>query len=366
MDLNASGGRGGAGLVSGKFDPAAPRTWPVQIDKQIGASPLIVLWAPAIGAVFLMGPSLAAGLSLPDVLLHTSSGVILGGVLLFLAALVFTTRKRGRLTIDASGIDVWTGKIHAFYAWADITGLDVVKAGVQVALKGRTTEQNQYNLIAASFVGNAAKLRALLTEARAHFGEGSGQAGRSISPGDDLRSARLRACKLIAAIVIPIPVVLFGCIFVWQLSDYLKTVDLQKYGRRGEGAVVRIFTADCGKSGCSLDVQFRYAPEGAAQPLVGIERIASDRDSDDPDLVYAKTHGVVPIVYDARKPGVVALNFRERVYRNASRTFAMMMGVMSVIMGIVLIPMLILVGWYYARAVRTPPSSPAQPTLVVR
>jgi hypothetical protein len=361
--LNKTDRRDDSARLTPNFDPSAPGAWPVHIDKQLGVSPIGMVFIPGYLLLFQVAPKLASGLSIVEVLTHTITGVLFLGLTLFFGAIVLFTRKRGRLTIDASGIDVWAGKDHAFYAWSDIMGLDVVRAGVQVSLKGRSNEQNLYNIVSSRF---AKDLRRLLNDAREHFAANASQSGRSIAPGDDLRAARMKAARLIAAIMIPLPVAIVGGFAVWQVSTMMKDADLQKHGRRAEATVVKIFTADCGRHSCSLDARFSYTPAGASQALTGIERIASDDEPGDPDLAYAKAHGTVPIVYDVRNPKIVELNFRDSVFQDHSKFSSMMFGLLALMALIIAGPFLGIVGWLYVRALRTPPATSAQGSLVTR
>jgi hypothetical protein len=363
MGSNMFGGPKASAAIAASTGSTAPGAWPIKIEKKVGFKPLNALLVLAVVGVFTIGPSLASGIGLLDVLTHTTSGVIFIGVVLFMGFLAAVGQRRGSLTIDSSGIDVWYGKTHSFYAWGDIVGLDVVRAGVQVSLKGRSNDQNQYNLIVAGFAKNATDLRRLLNEGREKYGQ-DGPSGRSIAVGDDLRAARMKTLRLMAAALIGLPVLFLIGFLVWQASDAMKIADLQKYGRRADAAVLKVFTADCGRHGCSTDVQFRYTPNGSNRVFTGIQYLASDRDSDDPDLVYARSHNTVPIVYDSRNPSSVALNFDDRVFGNHSGRFMTMLAVMGgvtlifmVIFGIVLAPMAI-------RALRTPQASPQNSPIV--
>jgi hypothetical protein len=67
--------------------------------------------------------------------------------------------------------------------------------------------------------------------------------------------------------------------------------------------VVRIYTGDCGKHSCSINVEYSYStPSGRV--LRGIGYLASDDEPNDPDYVYAKSHATIPIVVDERKPSL--------------------------------------------------------------
>ena len=292
-------------------------------------------------------------LSLTYILFHTSSGAIQIGLAIGFGLLCLLTRRRGQLILDAGGVDVQTGAKHWVYDWADVEHLDEVKGGVKVSLFGRTAEQNQYNVISARFLGSAGELRQLLSEGQARYANGRRSDGRTVAPGDDLRRARLTGASLALAVVAAPMVLVLVPTVIWAARDCAKTLDLQKYGIRTEATVTRIYTDGCGRSGCSLDAQFSFVANG--RTVSGHGYLASDRNLDDADLIYAKTRGTVPVAYDVRRPAVVGLNFRDWVFRkNAYGLMWQLVGIIGAITGSITLLMSLAVLPTFFRALRTP------------
>ncbi len=340
------------------------RSWPVRIDKNLGLPPLMVFGPFAVVAALHLVPQLLSGLSLQYVLFHTSSGGIQLGIAIALALLCLATRRRGQLTLDTAGVDVQIGAKGWFYDWADIEHLDEVKGGVKISLHGRTAEQNQYNIINARFTGDAGELRQLLSEGQTRFAPGRRSSGRTVAPGDDLRRARLQGGSLALAIVAAPMVLVLVPVAIWAARDCAKTLDLQTHGMRTEATVTRIYTDGCGRSSCSIYAQFNFLADG--RTFDGHGYLASDRNPDDPDLIYVKTRGTVPVAYDVRRPVVVDLNFRDWVFRrNAYALMWQMIGLIGVIMGGITLLMSLAVLPTLLRALRTPrggrePGEPAK------
>jgi len=289
---------------------------PIHIEKQLGV-PLAALLVPfAIAAALQLFPLVLSGLPLKDALLHTSTAVILGLTAIFLAFIYAATRSSGELNVDSTGIDVHIGRKRYFYNWTDIEHFDEVKNGVNISLIGRSIEQNQYNTVPARFAGSPGELRQLLSSAQSRLGKRPRSGPTSIAPGDNLRRARIRSSIYTLLIVTTPMLAIFTAVLIWQASDCLKALDLQKRGQRTEATVIRIYTAGCGRSGCRLDAEFSYISAKDGLRYIGRDYLANDRHPDDSDLAYARSYGAVPIVYDPARPHVVELNFNDRVFRN--------------------------------------------------
>ena len=88
-------------------------------------------------------------------------------------------------------------------------------------------------------------------------------------------------------------------------------------------------------------MEFSFTPEpapgAASKAYRGYEYITSGDRPNDPDLIYAKTYGTVPIVYDAKNPTVSGLNFRNRVFeKNPVRLMFQLIGIFAVIEALVM------------------------------
>ena len=131
-------------------------------------------------------------------------------------------------------------------------------------------------------------------------------------PSDKVRKlSRVQLIGLFAAILLAV----FGSVFVGQFLEYRSLVAIEQHGHRAAADVVRIYTDGCGRSSCSIKVEYRYAPAPAATPLIGYGYLASDRHPDDPRLLQARATGHVPIAYDVAAPARSALNFDDSVFK---------------------------------------------------
>jgi hypothetical protein len=327
---------GGGATPSPHCDKAAQGSaaGPVNVKKQLGV-PLAALLVPfAIAAAVQLFPLVVSGLPLTDALLHTSTAVILGLLALLLASIYATTRSSGVLNVDSAGIDVRIGKKHYFYNWIDIEHFDQVKSGVRISLRGRSVEQNQYNIVPARFAGSPGELRQLLSSAQVRLGAGPPKGPATIAPGDNLRRARIRSSLYTLMLVTAPLLAIFTAVLIWQASDCLKALDLQKRGQRTQAAVTRIYTSGCGRSGCMLDAEFSYVSVKDGRRYIGRGYLANARHHDDANLAYVRSYGAAPIVYDPARPHVVELNFNDQVFRkDPTKVFLSMIGLVGGICG---------------------------------
>jgi hypothetical protein len=298
-------------------DGASPASLPIRIQKDIGISVSTLFYAGLVTIGFSAWPALFdRGASL-DILFHSGSTYITLGLLILLPVIYFLTRNPGELEISAQGIRVATAKSgNWFYAWSDIEDTDANTNGINLLLKGRSDEQNGFNLISAGFGIKPAELSAIIADGVKRFGAHA-SSQKTLAPGDDLRAARMGSAKSVLRIYGFILGGAFLAIVVWQAWVYMKNTDLQRHGRAINASVVRIYESTCGKRGCSIDVEYAFTPEPApGNPQVeyrGYAYIADSRSPNDPDLVYARTYRTVPIVYDVDKPTISSLNFGNRI-----------------------------------------------------
>jgi hypothetical protein len=321
--------------------------WPVHITRPRGTNPLPILGGLAIGAVVVILPGVMSGQSVGYMLLHVNGFLLamLAAMTIFFLATWLASRRSGELDVDATGVTVRTGPRSWFYDWADVEQIDQVKGAVRISLRGRSKEENAYNLVSARFVGSESKLRALISDGLARFGPDRPRPGKSQAPGDDLRRATLRSVGSLLGVF----GLIFGGLFVimtgWATTDALKTLDLQKYGSRTEASVVRIYTSACGRGSCSRNVEYVFTPRQDGKSYRGDNYIASSRSKTDPDLLYAETRRTVPIAYDVRNPSVSSLNFGDRVFlrkpfQNLSTFASVMFGIMLLVFTILILCMI--------------------------
>ena len=301
---------------------SSPTALPISIATNIGpkASSLFVT---VLGAIILTTlPLLLDKGALTDVLFHSSSAIIDLGLLVLAPVFYLLSRNPGELEISAQGVRIATKKSGSwFYNWGDIESVAETPQGVRLLLKGRSDEQNLYNLIPSGFGLKPPELSSIVTDGIKRFGATGWQSStKTVSPGDDLQGTRIRSVKQTLWVFGLIFGGLFVVIVVWQVLDCLKGLDLQKNGRSTEARVIRTYTAGCGKRSCSINVEYAFTPEPApGDPRIeyrGYEHIADSRRPNDPDLRYARTNGTVPIVYDVNRPATSGLNFRNRVFAN--------------------------------------------------
>jgi hypothetical protein len=290
---------------------------PIRIEKQIGPPAGHLFGGVLVAILFVTGPLLLDG-PLWDVLFHSNATYIDACALVCALLAYLVGLKRGKLEITTQGIGVvsWFGRW--FYDWTDIERVVEAKAGVRVFLKGRTDEQNGFNYI-PGLGFDPSQLSSVIADGIARFGAGSRSPVKTVAPGDDLKTARARKTKIATGLglfIFGAPLLL---IMLPEVVAGLKGMELQQHGRATQAAVIRIYTAGCGKTGgCNENVEYAFTPDpslgGPRKEYRGYEYIGSSRAPHNPDMLYAKTYHTVPIVYDARWPEISSLNFRNRVF----------------------------------------------------
>ena len=281
--------------------------------------------------------------ALDDVLFHSSSIIFVLGALILAPVIYLLGRNPGELEISAQGVGVATKKSGRwFYSWGDIDRVVETPKGVRLLLKDHSEEQDFYNLISSNFGLKPSELSSVISDGINRFGAaGRHSSIKTVSPGDDLPATRIRSVKQTLWLL----GIVFGGIFAatasWQVWDCMKGLDLQKNGRSTQARVIRTYTSSCGKHGCSINVEYAFTPEpvpgSTSIEYHGYEFIADSRRPNDPDLVYAKTYQMVPIVYDVNKPTVSGLNFRNRVFeKNPVSVMFQILGILGGIEALVL------------------------------
>ncbi|HWY66178.1 MAG TPA: hypothetical protein VNX61_13275 [Rhizomicrobium sp.] len=279
--------------------------------------------------------------------MHSNATYIDVGALVFALLAYLVSLKRGKLEITTQGIGVvdWFGRW--FYDWTDIERVVEIKAGVRVFLKGRSDEQNGFNYI-QSFGFDPSQLSSIIADGIARFGAGSHSPVKTVAPGDDLKAARARRTKIAVCLGLLILGTPLALMTVPEVLGCLKGIDLQKHGKAARAAVIRIYTAGCGKTGgCSENVEYAFTPEptsgGPRKEYRGYEYIGSSRSPHDPDMLYAKTYRTVPIVYDATWPEISSLNFRNRVFaQNPVTEMLRMLGIFGGLWAVIVLSLVAL------------------------
>jgi hypothetical protein len=292
-------------------------TFPISIEKDIGPKATTLFGSFLGAAVLTTLPGLLDRAAWTDVLLHSTHTYINLGLLMLAPAIYLLGRNRGELDISAQGIRVATKSGRWSYAWADIEDVEATQQGAKLLLKGRSDEQNGYNIIPSGFGLKPPELCSIVRKGISRFGA-AGPSMKTSAPADDLQSTRAGSIKQSLKVFGLILGGVFTAIVVWQALDCMKSLELQKSGRATEASVIRIYTSSCGKSGCSLNVEYSFTPlsaQGVAQIVYrGYEYIGSSRQPNDPNLIYARTNRTVPIVYDVDNPETSKLNFGNRVF----------------------------------------------------
>ena len=201
LQQNSSFGLRKPGSLTGAPDRgSSPTRLPIRIEKQIGVRAAPLCGVTALVLVVQALPLLLSPGSMADALLHGATGVVDVGILAVVAVICVLGRNRAELEITAQGVRLVSKRGRWFYDWADIERAVETPAGVRLLLKGRSDDQNSYNVIPSRFGLNPSQLFHVITEGVERFGGArSSPSGRTVSPGDDLRGARQRAIKTCSA-----------------------------------------------------------------------------------------------------------------------------------------------------------------------
>jgi hypothetical protein len=124
---------------------------------------------------------------------------------------------------------------------------------------------------------------------------------------------------------------------------------LQKHGAAAQAAVTRIYEADCGKRGCSIYAEYRFAVPGRIGWQTGFGVIGSSNSRNNPNLVSAQTYRVIPIAYDVTNPSISQPNFGNRVFTRDP--VADMLPVFVIIAGVTLVVpgLIFVILWLFRR-----------------
>jgi hypothetical protein len=308
--------------------------FPLHVQKNIGPSPGMLIWPALILILLRGGPILFSGGDIIDTIINSSETYILASIVLLLVFVYFMYRNPATLDIGEDGIKIFSNKRQYFYAWSDISDVVRVKNAIRLKLTGRSSDENQYNLISDRFGLNLDELAATLRDGIARWGGGlasnrtsetsatAAVGARSIIPADSPKTAVSGAFKGILLLQGLVFCGVLAWVVIWQISDYRKAVEIQRHGLKADAAVVRFYQDSCGRSGCSMNVKYSFiAGPGSTLPgklIVGHAYIAGDDYVDNANYKYAAAHNSVPIAYDSTHPARSALNFNNEVFKRTS------------------------------------------------
>lgn len=304
-------------------------------SSRFGALRRTVLPMLVVIAVVLV-PLLGDTSHFVDNLLHSNTIPIAVGVVVLLMSFVMIQWKPATLTMDQLGIGVTGRDTDYLYRWADIDSTATTKSGVQINVRGQSDLRKKYNVVLCQNFGLlSGDFSNLVDAGRQQYATASAGAGarRSVTPGDDAASAiRDAASSSIRLLAFGLCLAL-AALTLWQLTEYRTAVALRDHGQRATATVVRFYSSECGKRGCSRDVEYVFDadPTGTAHLVHGHAFIANTNRAS-PDYDTAKVQGQVPIVFDTRDPTSSQLNFGDRVFRRDPADVAMTM--MKLISGV--------------------------------
>jgi hypothetical protein len=331
-----------------KTDP----TLPLDIKKNLGLQPWTMILGIAFAGFYNLFPLLIGGLSL-DAFLNGAGLWTFLGLTAMTVTLFVVLRNPSQLTIDQTGVTLKSKRTDIFVTWSDVAHVTSVNNAVRIELKGRPEEDGV--LIPEGFGLPPARLTPVLRDAVERWGgTPAGESTSTAPPGlakTSLRDSMRRTFMVLGAIY---GLLIVGVV-VWQVADYGKTSRLKAHGVRANAAVVRIYTDQCGRHGCNLNVEYAYSTN-SGQTFHGYGYLTSDDNLDDEDYKFAKTHSTVPIVFDVSAPKLSALNFRDRVFTQDSISWrlqfiALIAGLFAAAGAVVAVPLLLA----YRKALKNAP-----------
>jgi hypothetical protein len=313
-----------------KAVPLNSSSLPIHKEKNIGITPITLLWVGLIALVIGITPMLLSGGNLLDTVIHSSGGHLFLAEIAGLLLLFFMFRNPATLDISKDGISVSSNKKNYFYDWSDISQVSRVKNATQLELKGRSAAANQYNLISDRFGIKPDDLVAILREEIASRGSTSspdnnlidqarrGATGRSKSPADDAKAVASAPYKKFLIFLSIVFAGIFGWATLSQIADYNKTIILQHHGLRTRATILRYYEDSCGKRNCIINVeyQFQSSPDSnfSGRQFRGHAFLTTSDNTNSEDYIYAKSNNIVPIAYDPADPSRSELNFRNSVF----------------------------------------------------
>lgn len=285
-----------------------PVELPLRVRKNIGFSAWGLAFASPFVFLYSLGDILGPSGPLSARLWGFATPLALLGVLI----VVYLVRRNPcELTIDLSGVTYVSRRAPLFIAWSDVDRVTTLDKTVRVELKGRPEDEGVQ--IPGALLKTPAKLAEALRAGLERWGGSSSSRVRSELPAGAGRALTVRTLRRtlvgLCATAGAAGILMISVIAIPAVKDS----QLKAHGVRAQAMVERIYTGDCGRSGCSRKLQYAYhAPDG--RTLHGVGDLGAERDSDDPDYVYAKTHPTVPIVLDPANPALSDLNIGDNVF----------------------------------------------------
>jgi hypothetical protein len=127
--------------------------------------------------------------------LHQNGEIQIALLVVIVLALIEGCRRPVGLRIDGEGLVFFSGRKIWQYAWPDIDHAVVQPNAVRLILKGRTENQNRYNLIPANLGLNADQIENLVFFGIKTFS--SSRAIPTVAQGDDKKRARSMALNFV-------------------------------------------------------------------------------------------------------------------------------------------------------------------------
>lgn len=117
-----------------------------------------------------------------------------------------------------------------------------------------------------------------------------------------------------------------------QIETHMEASALIVRGVPVQARLVREFDTECGKTGCTVDLEYRFMPPGGLHPVSGYARVGSSRRDPDTAYTYAIDTNSVPILYDPADPTRSMLYWKDRIARQA--TWGYTLGLIGIFLGI--------------------------------
>jgi len=123
----------------------------------------------------------------------------------------------------------------------------------------------------------------------------------------------LMFCGYIATVI----VIIIG----FTYSDHRLAVNLSAHGVPAQARLVRSFTNSCGKTGCTIGIEYEFFPRGSRFATRGISNEGKANGNSNGEYNYIVTTGTVPILYDPTDPSRSMVYWHDNIRRQASWGF---------------------------------------------
>lgn len=117
-----------------------------------------------------------------------------------------------------------------------------------------------------------------------------------------------------------------------QIHDEMTASALVARGVPMRANLVRAFSTECGKYGCTVDFEYSFIPIGGFHTVSGYTRVVSSGRNSHPEYDYIIGTRTIPILYDPRDPTRSMLYWQDQIARKA--TWGYTFGLIGIFMGI--------------------------------